>query len=354
MNICSVYDVRKDKTAWSKAPADVVNIISRFPNVVNKSYVTPSFTGFLSLQLARLKRVFIDFKLIHSAERRSVLILQLPGLFLSGGLGASLSAALHFLKKVKIIVIVHDLECIRKKGLGCGPDVQLRAIIRWASVIVAHNESMAGVLRDFGARADRIVTLEIFDYLISDYNCYVQRLLTNSVAIAGNLNANKAKYLCHLKEITSVKWELFGNGYDQSKIQGTNIHYNGSFNPDELPKKLKQSFGLVWDGDSIKSCSNRYGEYLRVNNPHKLSLYLASGMPVIIWSQAAEARFVEKNGLGILVDSLADIDKQLAVLTQERYSCYLRNVSAMSKKLRGGYFLTNAMRGALDIVMKSA
>ena len=348
MKIYNVYDVRKDKTAWSKAPADVVSIISRLPNVINKPYETPSFSGFWSLQLARLKRVCIDLKLIYSIARKSILILQLPGLFLSGGLGVFLIATLHFLKKVRIIVVVHDLECIRKYGLGCKPDVQLRAIIKWSSVIVAHNESMAAVLREFGAREDRIVKLRIFDYLISDTTFCKQRPLTNSIAIAGNLNANKAKYLCHLKEITSVKWELFGNGYDQSKIQGTNIHYNGSFNPDELPKKLKQSFGLVWDGDSIKSCSNRYGEYLRINNPHKLSLYLASGMPVIIWRQAAEARFVEDNGLGILVDSLNDIGKHLSVLTKEKYERYLSNVMVMSQKLRTGFFLEDAIRKAIE------
>ena len=56
----------------------------------------------------------------------------------------------------------------------------------------------------------------------------------------------------------------------------------GSFLPDELPSALEGSFGLVWDGDSSKTCSGVFGEYLRYNNSHKASLYLASGFPIIV------------------------------------------------------------------------
>ncbi|NRO11242.1 Beta-1,6-galactofuranosyltransferase WbbI [Lactobacillus helveticus] len=54
------------------------------------------------------------------------------------------------------------------------------------------------------------------------------------------------------------------------------------------------------------------GNYLRYNDPHKLSLYLASGIPVIIWKKAAEAKFVEENKVGITVDSLEDYRRYLS------------------------------------------
>jgi len=349
MKVYSAYDVRKDATAWSKAPADVAAILGKIQNIVNKPYVTPSHNGFWSLQYARLKRFMLDIRLIFSLPIKSILILQLPGLFLSGGLGAFLIAALHFLRKIRIVVIVHDLECIRVNGLGCEPDAQLRAIIKWSSAIVAHNERMAAALKDFGASADKIVKLEVFDYLVEGNVPCIPRTLTKSVAIAGNLNADKARYLCHVSDIASVEWNLFGIGYDQSKINGQNIHYNGSFSPEELPKKMNQSFGLVWDGDSIETCSNRYGEYLRVNNPHKLSLYLASGMPVIIWNQAAEAEFVKKNKVGITVDSLRNLNALLDNMTAEQYADIVSNVAVVSKKLREGYYLTNAVKKAMNI-----
>ena len=35
-------------------------------------------------------------------------------------------------------------------------------------------------------------------------------------------------------------------------------------------------------------------DYLRINNPHKTSLYLACGIPIITWNKAAIAQYVRK------------------------------------------------------------
>lgn len=64
----------------------------------------------------------------------------------------------------------------------------------------------------------------------------------------------------------------------------------------------------MWDGDGINGCSGNTGEYLRYNNPHKLSLYMVSGLPVVIWSKAAEAEFVINNKVGVVVDDINDFN----------------------------------------------
>lgn len=61
--------------------------------------------------------------------------------------------------------------------------------------------------------------------------------------------------------------------------------WHGSFKPEESPEHLQG----VWDGDSVDTCAGNTGAYLRYNNPHKTSLYLACGMPVIVWKEAAIA-----------------------------------------------------------------
>ena len=98
--------------------------------------------------------------------------------------------------------------------------------------------------------------------------------------------------------------------------QYPNINYHGSFGVDEIPSKLTRGFGLVWDGDSLDGCRGQSGQYLRYNNPHKLSLYLSSGLPVVIWTGAAEAGFVREHGVGLCVDSLNDLEVQ-----QEEHHC---------------------------------
>ena len=73
-----------------------------------------------------------------------------------------------------------------------------------------------------------------------------------------------------------------------------------------------------------------------VNNPHKMSLYLVSGMPVIVWSGSAQAEFVRKNGIGLVIDSLSDIQDGIAALTAEDYARMLENARRIGCKLRQG------------------
>lgn len=62
----------------------------------------------------------------------------------------------------------------------------------------------------------------------------------------------------------------------------TTYHTKESLAAEELPGALVQSFGLVWDGNSMDTCTGNYGSYLRINDPHKVSLYLSSGLPIIV------------------------------------------------------------------------
>ena len=99
----------------------------------------------------------------------------------------------------------------------------------------------------------------------------------------------------------------------------------------------------MWDGDSPHTCSGMYGEYLKKNNPHKASLYLASGFPIIVWSQSALADFVRQNKCGILVDSLFEIAKSLESLSENDYQELIKNSKRIGKKIRNGIFLKTAL-----------
>ena len=135
-------------------------------------------------------------------------------------------------------------------------------------------------------------------------------------------------------------YNLYGVGYT---ADFPNLKYMGSFPPDDLPKVLKGSYGLIWDGDSLDTCTGSYGEYLRINNPHTTSLYLSSGIPVVIWKEAALADFVIENNVGIAVDSLENIESILGKVTKEDYDKMKKNAYKLSKKLRSGYFTMNAI-----------
>ena len=92
------------------------------------------------------------------------------------------------------------------------------------------------------------------------------------------------------------------------------------------------------------------GNYMRYNNPHKLSLYLACGIPVIVWRQAAIADFVAENDVGLVIDDLQQIDALLGALTLARYQEMLQNVQVVQRRVRSGYYVRTAVEKALALL----
>ena len=162
----------------------------------------------------------------------------------------------------------------------------------------------------------------------------------NTIIVAGNFDIRKTKYARQFPE--KPDFSIYGINFEEENLPH-NVHYQGAFAPNELPNHLHGGFGLVWDGDSPHTCSGMYGEYLKMNNPHKASLYLASGFPIIVWSQSALADFVRKNQCGIIVDSLFEIAESLESLSENDYQEMIKNSKRIGKKIRNGTFLKTAL-----------
>ena len=248
---------------------------------------------------------------------------------------------------VKVYFIIHDLEALRYANLDTVPlkhkirvHLQESSLLKIADGIIAHNPIMKSVLVDKGVEADKIVSLGIFDYLIPNFQEKMGLTKNLPIIVAGNLAQEKAGYLYSLPE--EPAYNLYGVGFDESRALA-NETYFGSFLPDELPAVLEGGFGLVWDGDSTETCSGVFGEYLRYNNSHKASLYLASGFPLVVWKQSALSHFVLENGCGIAVESLHYLSQAIAQLDDKDYQDLLVNAKRIGQKIRNGSYLTNAL-----------
>ena len=114
--------------------------------------------------------------------------------------------------------------------------------------------------------------------------------------------------------------------------------------PDEIPGKLKGKYGLVWDGNTTRGCSGPVGEYTKINNPHKMSLYISSGIPIIAWSQAAIAEFINQYQIGITVDRIDSLSKELSTISEKQYLSMKKNVLELRKKLIHGEFLKRVLK----------
>lgn len=245
--------------------------------------------------------------------------------------------ALKIIRKkssAKIVLIVHDIESLRMSADH--PEFLTAEIKRFNSVdgLIVHNQAMADWLSNQGVTVP-MAQLQLFDYINP------QRLITDSassnICFAGNLR--KAQFLNNVP-FKQVQVDVFGDGLTLTNSQ---LIDHGSKSPDELPKYLTDRFGLIWDGNSADTCSGEYGEYLKYNSPHKASLYLSSGIPVIVWSQSALAPVVKSLGVGFAVESLADIEPMLNKLSDvddHRMKIAALNVA---KKLRTGQMIESAV-----------
>ena len=274
-----------------------------------------------------------------------VLVLQFPLLWHS----LKKQILTRFLKNrtFKAYLLIHDIESLRNKTINSFTDfkysiihfLQNKTVLERVDGIIAHNDKMKAELVKMGINKDKIVPLDIFDYLIPNFN-EDKNYDKDKILLAGNFDIRKTRYARELPE--KPEFEIYGINFESEHLPN-NVHYKGAFTPDELPNQLQGGFGLVWDGDSPHTCSGMYGEYLKMNNPHKASLYLASGFPIIVWSQSALADFVGKNHCGIIVDSLFEIADCLNTIDEEDFQELIKNSKIAGEKLRNGYFLKKAL-----------
>ena len=341
-----IETIENSNHAGSKAVKDVKEIAEELGfkpvNIKNRSFGKQSF---ITRILNQLSCFFYWITVYVRIEKKSVVLMQWP--YRRRQIGYRfIMKNLKRIKKCKIVSIVHDVEELRTIYFSkhIKNDFDLMSSI--SDVLIVHNERMKEFFISKGICEDKLIVLEIFDYLTNAKENFIPEF-SKSIVIAGNLDKTKSPYLSKLSLVKDVSFQLYGPNVDQNLLKSKNIEYMGSVAPDELPQHLNSGFGLVWDGDSIDTCSGNTGNYLRYNNPHKLSLYIASGLPVVIWSEAAEASFVKKYDVGLTVASLEELSRKLQLLTESEYNRYARNVSVLAKKLVNGEFTQKAVNDAV-------
>ena len=328
--------------AGSKAVRDVFDVAKKLgyeAEVIRTATNIDSLWG----KIRRQALFFIDwFKIYFSITPNSLVLIQTPYHHKQLIRNWVLSK-LKRDKKVKFISLVHDVEELRKSLYNNYYKNEFNFMLSIADSIIVHNDTMKAFFIKKGIPENKLVSLKIFDYLMDKEATSKNVTFEWAISIAGNLDVNKSAYIAQLGKLGIIV-HLYGPNFSHSLEQYQDIQYHGSFPASEIPNQLNSGFGLVWDGNSIDTCSGDFGEYLQYNNPHKLSLYLASGIPVVIWDKAAEADFVRKHNLGICVSSLSELKDKLEQISEKNYQEMIKNVANISTLLRYGEHTKNSIR----------
>ncbi|WP_260266976.1 galactofuranosyltransferase, partial [Pediococcus parvulus] len=238
-------------------------------------------------------------------------------------------------RKVKIIGIIHDVQSLRCSNGNREFINNELSILKKFDGLIVHSVPMMNWLKSNGIISPMVV-LGPFDYL----NC--QPMLDvfsyeKSIVYAGNLL--KASFLTNL----NIRTKIFVLGPHPSNRYPKNVVYLGEYPSKNITNHLRGSFGLVWD-DKGRST---YEEYNKYNCPYKLSMYLSSGLPIIVWKESALASFVRKNNIGLVLSSLTEIDKSLSSISENQYMSMVNNAQVIGNKIRNGEFIMVALKNIL-------
>lgn len=272
----------------------------------------------------------LAWNLLLSHFSKEILVLQYP-IF-------ERKELLNLANKKRTILFVHDIEGLRSQN----EELLKQEIERFQlfQYIVVHNQKMKQFLIEKRIPEEKLYLLELFDYLCQGEEKNRQRTPVISkkdikLCYAGNLRQEKSPFLYQItEEMLGFDFYLYGVGAETEKLT-KRIHYEGKADPAELPNQLKGNLGLVWDGLFDESDEKeKFKGYTKYNNPHKLSCYLAAGIPVVVWEKAAIADFVKKQNIGYTIRNFAEMEQ----LDFSDYEQKYQNVQELKQRVRNGYY----------------
>jgi hypothetical protein len=328
---------KKDNYAVSKARKDVNRIakehgfthllINTF-TINERAKIHPSH---IYKFFYRIRKIIVIINAICQIKRSSVVLLQYP-FYLFTGFYLRVFCRSMRIKNCHFVLLVHDISHFRIHEVFDQTEIK---VLNSASELIVHTPQMVDLLRKNG-----IITpcrlLWLFDYLTEEVpDSKYNHNGPTCIAFAGYLE--KSLFLKKLTDISldGIEMHLYGNDPHDYFVFPFWMKYIGRFSPENVTM-LTEEWGLTWDGDSIETIQGPLGNYLRYNSSHKISLYIAAGIPVIVSEESSLAGFVKENKLGITVSSLLELDKKIAQLDETEYQLIRDNVTKMSATLRKG------------------
>jgi hypothetical protein len=321
-----------------------INLITNKPkNDINEIVVSLGYQPTSSLHNGKsaVSRFFVKIwaviSILFTVKKGDILFIQYPLKKFY-----TCCCVLAHCKGAKVTTLIHDLGAFRRHKLTIPQEIKR---LSHSDFIIVHNESMQQWLKEHGCKVP-LCCLEIFDYLsTSNPKSYPTPHFPWRIVYAGGLARRRSGFLYDLDScLKGWEMDIYGSGYEEEfGRKWHKIHYGGVVPSDTFIAEVEADFGLVWDGDSDDSCVGAWGEYLKINNPHKTSFYLRSGLPVIVWNQAAMAPFIKAQQVGFAVDSLKDIDDVLQRLTAEDYQTMRQNAERLGKQLSEGFYTKKAL-----------
>ncbi|MBP2621175.1 sugar transferase [Streptococcus panodentis] len=208
-----------------------------------------------------------------------------------------------------------------------------------SDLVIVPSEKMRDKLIEEGLTVEKVLIQHMWDH---PYDLALhQPQFERKLYFAGSVE--RFPHLANWAYATPL--EIFSP--EEESSPAANVRFRGWVSRPELLLELsKGGLGLVW---GVEEDPAEEPEYYGLNISHKAATYLAAGLPIIVPAYLSNAELIRRQGLGFVVDSLAEASRVVETLSPEEYQAMAERVRNFSFLLKEGYFSKKVL---LDAVME--
>lgn len=278
--------------------------------------------------LKKIAGLIISLIKLMSMPKNNTFFVQLPQY------GLVKRVQMHFIiRRFKTITLLHDIDRLRSGQGGSSEKFASRS-----DYLIS-----TGRLHEYLPSIQKpghYVQLEAWDYLLNPSREISVRP-DGHVIYAGSMGPRKSIGIFR-PEISRIPLVLYGTLSEPEKKRSIDT-YMGPFNAEDPNIEIDVSWGLIWEGGIEDTHALIGNDYEKINQPHKLSFYLACGIPVIVWGGSYIATYVAEKKCGIAIASLDHMQAAIGNISVEEFEQIRRNAQAIGLRLRQGMALREAL-----------
>lgn len=249
-------------------------------------------------------------------------------------------------KKCKVVSLLEDVEILRRaftnqeasKAVG-----QLNS----CKAIISQNAKMTERIKKLGVTVP-IYELGVLDFLADlPKENKIKNKSNNdwTICYGGNLSYIQSGFIYELPIEQGIRYNIYGTQLPKDKKLPTNVTYKGVFDAEDCIGNLDGDWGLVWNGQSLEiKATDLRSTYYNYVSPHKFSMYILCGMPVIVSDQSAMAGFVKENNCGVVIRSIEELSHILHDISEEQFTEYCRNTRKLAEKISKGFYTKSVIK----------
>ena len=236
---------------------------------------------------------------------------------------------------VKLITFVHDVPPLMFADSNYYLLPEYIDMYNQSDVLILPSEKMKKKLLEEGLKVEKVITQDMWDHPFNDF--LYQPQFEKKLFFAGSIE--------RFPHLQSWDYDLPLHIFSDSNYDTEQLYFEGWKSDSEMMLTLSRGgFGLVW-GTQENPLDEP--EYYQLNASHKLSSYLAAGIPVIVPAYLTMADVVKNKGLGFVVSTMAEAVKVVENCSLEEYQQMVEKIKMTSFLIRQGFFTKSALTQAI-------